>query len=116
MYIQAKLHKSGLDHGILEMAYEYRFFGENFRRTARLLTRQDARCVGTKAPSAFQLVKWKSDEIHNDLCFRLVISHVGIVYISLSQHCITTKPLGYQSHEISYTQQARCSPYRVCNV
>ena len=40
-----------------------------------MLTCQDVKCFRTKAPSAFQLQKWKSQEKKNQLLFRLVISH-----------------------------------------
>ena len=40
-----------------------------------MLACQDVKCFRTRAPLAFQLLKWKSQEKHNQLLFRLVISH-----------------------------------------
>ena len=78
-FIQAELHTSALEHGILDLARDQKRVGKHFLLTAKwhehLLACQDVKCFRTKAPSAFQLLKWKPQEKHNQLLFRLVISH-----------------------------------------
>ena len=44
------------------------------------------------APSAFHLLKWKSDEATSDWCFRLAITHTGHPLKRISRHigrCLT---------------------------
>ena len=78
-FIQAELHRSALEHGILDLARDYKCVGKHFLSTGKwhqhLLTCPDVKCFQTKAPSAFQLLKWKSQEKNNQLLFRLVISN-----------------------------------------
>ena len=63
-FIQAELHRSALEHGILDLARDHKCVGKNFLSTGKwhehLLACQDITCFRAKAPSAFQLLKWKS--------------------------------------------------------
>ena len=78
-FIQAELHRSALKHGILDVDRDHKCVREKFLSTGKwhqhLLACQDVKCFWTKALLAFQLLKWKSQEKHNQLLFRLVLSH-----------------------------------------
>ena len=86
--IQAEPHRSALEHGILDLARDHKCVGQTLLSAGKwhehLLACQDVKCFRTKAPSAFQLLKWRSQENHNQLMFRLVISH--------SKHFLKTFP------------------------
>ena len=75
MFIQ----RAALEHGITDLACDHQCVGKRFLSTGKwhehLLTCQDVKSFRTKAPLAFQLLKWKSQEKHNQLLLRLVISH-----------------------------------------
>ena len=60
-FIQAELHRSALEHGILDLARDHKCVGKHFLSTRKwhrhLLACQDVKCFRTKAPSALQLLK-----------------------------------------------------------
>ena len=73
---QPKMHASTSTHGILDLAVAYQFVAKSVLSTQHChVLRQQQNSFNTKAPSAFQLLKWKSKEQLNDLKFQLVISH-----------------------------------------
>ena len=79
VFIQSQLHKSAVQHGILDMAVHYSSLTKASLSREKwdeaLLVGLRTKTLRGRGPSAFQLLKWKSDEASNDLRFRLVISH-----------------------------------------
>ena len=62
-FFQAELHRSALEHGILDLARDHKCVGRNVLWTGKWhehwLACQDVKWFRTKAPSALQLLKWK---------------------------------------------------------
>ena len=79
VFIQPRLHKSASQHGILDMAVNFSSLKQAALSTKKwgeaLLEGRNTKTVRGRAPSAFQLGKWKSEEAKNDLRFGLLISH-----------------------------------------
>ena len=79
VFIQSQLHKSAVQNGILDMAVNYSSLKKaslcREKWDDSMLEGLNAKTLQGRGPSAFQLLKWKSNEASNDLRFRLVISH-----------------------------------------
>ena len=96
-YIQAQLHHCALDQGGLQMAHGHGFVRKYSLSSDKWhqhsLQRQDTKCHGTRAPSAFQLLKRKSEEPANTFKFRSVISHARLFLKKLSRLMGRSLPL-----------------------
>ena len=70
---------SAVQHGILDMAVHYSSLKKASLSREKwddsLLIGLQTKTLRSRGPSAFQLLKWQSDEASNDLRFRLVILH-----------------------------------------